>query len=144
MPDNWVSSVKVSGGINCCLMVYQHPAYKGWKAEFTPGNWNNDAFKRLGASNDAVSSLKVTDQGCPSDNDDVSSCKVTLYEHGGFTGWSATLDEGNYNNARMRGYGVRNDAVSSLKVTGGAKCCAVLYEHGDFNGWSAKFPQGEY
>jgi hypothetical protein len=70
-------------------------------------------------------------------------CKVTVYEHGDFTGWSASFKPGEYNKANFKAGGAKNDDVSSIKVEG-SQCEAHAFGKDNFNGWEAKFEEGEY
>lgn len=72
------------------------------------------------------------------------TCRVLLYEHGDFSGWRVILPPGEYNHDTMISTGAKNDAISSLKVEGGACCKATVYEHGEFTGWSRSFKKGHY
>ena len=67
MPNDMVSSVKVFGHDQCCLVVYEHE-FSGWSGEFTPGDYPHDKFLEGGARNDKVTSLEVLNTGCPNHN----------------------------------------------------------------------------
>jgi hypothetical protein len=89
-------------------------------------------LKASGFVNDDMSSLKV-----------YKECKVTVYQHGDFTGWEATFRPGDYTHDLFTAGDAENDDASSIKVEG-KDCVAVAYEHGDFTGWEASFGVGEY
>jgi len=60
-----VSSLIVSGGANCCAVLYQYDNFGGWTASFPPGDYPNGKMKNMGAYDDAVTSLKILSNGCP-------------------------------------------------------------------------------
>ena len=70
-------------------------------------------------------------------------CKVTVYQHGDFTGWSAAFRPGEFTHDLFVAGGAKNDDASSLKVEG-KNCVATAFEHGEFTGWQAEFGVGEY
>lgn len=57
---------------------------------------------------------------------------ITLYQHCNFTGYAVTLKPGRYQLDTLKKLGVRNDDVSSVKVSGNAK--VKLYQHDLFRG----------
>jgi hypothetical protein len=81
---------------------------------------------------------------CTNQRLSVGSCTgaVTLYEHGYFSGWTATFFKGDYPFAQFVASGASNDGVSSLRVPAG--CEAILYGGGSFHDWSAVFSAGDY
>lgn len=81
------------------------------------------------ASTDVVVSMPAGSLKLPAK----ALCEAILYESGSFGG--QYLREMNDE---------RNDAVSSLKVTGPAGCKVVVYEDYQFSGWNATFGVGEY
>jgi len=78
--------------------------------------------------------VKAANHGCKG--------KVTVYQHDGFTGWSASFKKGGYNMKKFLAAGAKNDDMSSLKVPAG--CKAVVYQHADKSGWAATFEPGDY
>ena len=66
-------------------------------------------------------------------NDNVA----TFYENSNYGGWSVSLPEGTYNYRDIVAKGIKNDAISSLKVNSGYK--VTLYNDEGFNGTSKAF-----
>ena len=66
-------------------------------------------------------------------NDNVA----TFYENSNYGGWSVSLPEGTYNYSDIIAKGIKNDAISSLKVNSGYK--VTLYNDAGFNGTSKAF-----
>ena len=66
-------------------------------------------------------------------NDNVA----TFYENSNYGGWSVSLPEGTYNYRDIIAKGIKNDAISSLKVNSGYK--VTLYNDAGFNGTSKAF-----
>ncbi|MEE0715264.1 MAG: cellulase family glycosylhydrolase [Eubacterium sp.] len=66
-------------------------------------------------------------------NDNVA----TFYENSNYGGWSVSLSEGTYNYRDIIAKGIKNDAISSLKVNSGYK--VTLYNDEGFNGTSKAF-----
>merc|ERR1712166_1155483 len=85
--------------------IFEHGNYGGWRASFSTGNYDHDAFVRTSAHNDAASSLKVP-----------KCCTVVLYQHGDFSGWSKSYVAGDYSQMS------HNDDMSSLRVTNDRSC----------------------
>ena len=67
-----------------------------------------------------------------------SVCVATLYQHGGYSGWSAMFSEGDYMIDDMVAHGARDNDASSLIVEG-SDCHATIYENSDFTG-ASPFP----
>jgi hypothetical protein len=72
-------------------------------------------------------------------NDEVSSiqarqpaCRVTLYKHCNYRGRSVSLTPGRYNMHALMRKGMKNDDISSVRVSKG--CVAHLYQHWNFGG----------
>jgi len=68
--------------------------------------------------------------------------KVSLFQHGDFSGWKADYKKGSYPFAQFIAAGAKNDDMSSIKVPVG--CQATVYQHGDRSGWAATYPAGSY
>ena len=66
-------------------------------------------------------------------NDNVA----TFYENSNYGGWSVSLPEGTYNYRDIIAKGIKNDAISSLKVNSGYK--VTLYNDEGFKGTSKAF-----
>ena len=66
-------------------------------------------------------------------NDNVA----TFYENSNYGGWSVSLPEGTYDYSDIIAKGIKNDAISSLKVNSGYK--VTLYNDEGFNGTSKAF-----
>lgn len=77
--------------------------------------------------NDKVSSIIV------SDGNTIGPYKQTasLYQHCDYKGYEINLPEGEYNLAKLRSLGMKNDDISSLRTNG---LNVVLYEHDNFEG----------
>ena len=61
------------------LYVDQNYNFTGWRAEYRPGEYNGKQFMVGGAENDAVSSVRVFENGCPSEKYDTSVCSAVVY-----------------------------------------------------------------
>lgn len=66
---------------------------------------------------------------------------VTLYTDEGYKGKAVTLSEGEYNLSRMGLYNLKDNDMSSLKVTPGFK--VTIYEDDNFNGKSKSYTASE-
>ena len=66
---------------------------------------------------------------------------VTLYTDAGYKGKAVTLSEGEYNLSRMGLYNLKDNDMSSLKVTPGFK--VTIYEDDNFNGKSKSYIASE-
>ncbi|RHA80989.1 hypothetical protein DW918_04755 [Eubacterium ventriosum] len=66
-------------------------------------------------------------------NDNVA----TFYENSNYGGWSVSLPEGTYDCSDIIAKGIKNDAISSLKVNSGYK--VTLYDNAGFKGTSKEF-----
>ena len=66
---------------------------------------------------------------------------VTLYTDKGYKGKAVTLSEGEYNLSRMGLYNLKDNDMSSLKVTPGFK--VTIYEGDNFNGKSKSYTASE-
>ena len=66
---------------------------------------------------------------------------VTLYTDEGYKGKAVTLSEGEYNLSRMGLYNLKDNDMSSLKVTPGFK--VTIYEDDNFNGKSKSYIASE-
>ena len=66
-----------------------------------------------------------------------SDAKASFYEHSNYGGWSVSLGVGSYNYSDILAAGIKNDAISSLKVPSGYK--VTLCNDADFKGSSKDF-----
>ena len=62
---------------------------------------------------------------------------ATFYENSNYGGWSVSLPEGTYDYSDIIAKGIKNDAISSLKVSSGYK--VTLYDNAGFKGTSKEF-----
>ena len=107
----------------------------GWKAkgkaDFYAVN-NNEFFTTRGQTVNWAN----LNEGCNNYIDPAPKV-ATLYQHGGYGGYSVRLSEGNYDLPVLIALGMRNDDISSVKVTNGYKVTA--YQNGGFGGWAAEY-----
>ncbi|MDE1465098.1 M12 family metallopeptidase [Spartinivicinus poritis] len=61
------------------------------------------------------------------------SSVADVYKHCGFGGYKVSLKPGRYTLKQLQAKGMKNDDISSLKVSAGYE--VVLYQHDQFNGW---------
>ena len=95
------SSVGSSSSVSAnAVTLYNDINYAGWSASFPVGTYNYNAFVAAGAVNDQATSVRVP-----------AGYKVTLYEHGDFTGTSVTLT------ADSSYLGAFNDKASAVVVS---------------------------
>lgn len=116
--NDQLSSLKVSSGY--IVTLYEHSNFEGATKTVTSDT------SILSDFNDKASSIKVTYKG--------TANGVTFYEHSNYGGWEVTLGAGTYNYSDMIGAGIKNDAISSVKVPSGYT--VTLYEHSNFGGAS--------
>lgn len=64
-------------------------------------------------------------------SDEFFESPVTLFQHENFVGYSVNLGEGSYTLADLEAYGLRNDDITSMKISEGYQ--AYLYEDDGFN-----------
>ena len=86
-------------------IVYEHADYKGWKVNFSVGEFNLPNIEARGGKNDQISSLKV-----------MPGYRAKLYEHADFKGKEVIFTPGNYNFKDFLKKGAKNDDISSIKV----------------------------
>ena len=83
--------------------MYDGNHFTGWVRSFSYGDFNCCSS----IPNDQLSSLRV-----------LEGCTVTVYQHGGYGGWSAHFGPGDYDKNAFVAAGGRNNDASSLKVRG--------------------------
>ena len=81
----------------------------------------------------AWEAFNIEKVGNTTTNDNVA----TFYENSNYSGWSVSLPEGTYDYSDIIAKGIKNDAISSLKVSSGYK--VTLYDNAGFKGTSKEF-----
>ena len=81
----------------------------------------------------AWEAFNIEKVGDTTTNDNVA----TFYENSNYSGWSVSLPEGTYDHSDIIAKGIKNDAISSLKVSSGYK--VTLYDNAGFKGTSKEF-----
>ena len=81
----------------------------------------------------AWEAFNIEKVGDTTTNDNVA----TFYENSNYSGWSVSLPEGTYDYSDIIAKGIKNDAISSLKVSSGYK--VTLYDNAGFKGTSKEF-----
>ncbi|WP_010182664.1 beta/gamma crystallin-related protein [Aquimarina agarilytica] len=87
----------------------------------------NDSFKEKDCKNNPK---KPTGTGGDSKNNSI----VTVYENCGFKGRGVQLKEGKYTIAQLASKGIKNDDISSIKVTKDFK--VTIYQNNNFKGYA--------
>jgi hypothetical protein len=72
------------------------------------------------------------------------ACEATMYQHGGYQGWSAHFAAGDYQLAQFLAAGAIDNDGSSIVITGDDSCVVTVWENGDFSGWSRDLRPGSY
>lgn len=111
-----------------------------WSGVGTSKGWKNDKIYNLvktylpgTVTSTGGSDASDSGDNNTSDNDNSSTSGVaTFYEHSNYGGWSVSLGEGTYDYSAILTKGIKNDAISSLKVSSGYK--VTLYDNAGFNG----------
>ena len=92
---------------------------------------------KLIAGSDSIAgaweAFNIEKVGDTTTNDNVA----TFYENSNYSGWSVSLPEGTYDYSDIIAKGIKNDAISSLKVSSGYK--VTLYDNEGFKGTSKEF-----
>ena len=92
---------------------------------------------KLKAGSDSIAgaweAFNIEKVGDTTTNDNVA----TFYENSNYSGWSVSLPEGTYDYSDIIAKGIKNDAISSLKVSSGYK--VTLYDNEGFKGTSKEF-----
>ena len=81
----------------------------------------------------AWEAFNIEKVGDTTTNDNVA----IFYENSNYSGWSVSLPEGTYDYRDIIAKGIKNDAISSLKVSSGYK--VTLYDNAGFKGTSKEF-----
>ena len=81
----------------------------------------------------AWEAFNIEKVGDTTTNDNVA----IFYENSNYSGWSVSLPEGTYDYSDIIAKGIKNDAISSLKVSSGYK--VTLYDNAGFKGTSKEF-----
>jgi cobalamin biosynthesis Mg chelatase CobN len=94
----------------CRVELFGNGDFSGWRATFTPGEYDTDAMIARGAKCEEVSAVKVKGE----------CCHAFLYQYGDFNnrnkGWSAHLKHGDYDSMELEDMGVQDNDASSLRV----------------------------
>lgn len=113
--NNEISAVKVPDGMS--ITVYENDFLRGDSAS-TGGDVqcidNGDFASRI--TSVSVSGEGVADVATPAK---VASEGVTVFTECAYKGQSATLREGEYNNAQINELGIQNNTISALQVSDG-------------------------
>ena len=92
---------------------------------------------KLIAGSDSIAgaweAFNIEKVGDTTTNDNVA----TFYENSNYSGWSVSLPEGTYDYSDIIAKGIKNNAISSLKVSSGYK--VTLYDNEGFKGTSKEF-----
>lgn len=108
-----------------------------WSAVGTANGWKNDKIYNL--VKPYLSGTVTSTGGSTTDDSDNNSTSgvATFYEHSNYGGWAVSLPEGTYDYSDIIAKGIKNDAISSLKVSSGYK--VTLYDNEGFKGTSKEF-----
>lgn len=121
-----ISSLKVPKGFE--VVVYEHHHFQGRKLKFR----SNDTCLVNNNFNDRISSIKVKRVPVKP-----RKKRAVVYQHCGYKGYRVRLAVGNYDLKKLNRMGIRNDDLSSLKVSPGYEI--IVYQHHHFGGRRLKF-----
>lgn len=139
IPNDSVESIRVSGGQQCRVAVYQHANGSGWQLTLSEGEYTCDMLQERGGYCNDLSSAKVWREPIPTE----TPCELMICENNDFTS-CITVTEGEYNLSTLRDMGMPNDSTESVRVSGSPNCRAELWQHGGFSGWMIPLEAGEY
>lgn len=115
-----LSSIRVNAGYE--ITAYQHHHFGGRSIKLR----SSDSCLVNNGFNDTISSIKVKRVAPPS--------TATVYQHCNYGGYGVKLAPGNYDLRQLNQMGVRNDDLSSIRVSPGYE--VVAYQHHHFGGES--------
>lgn len=135
--ENSISSVKVNPGYRVDLYFFDFLRGKNGFLEDDDNCLSNDGFDNEISSikvSKADDSAKASVPTTPVASDDAA---VTVYGQCDFEGGSVSLEPGRYTQEKLRGLGIGNDVIASLKVREGHT--VVLYDNGQMRGRGVAF-----
>lgn len=115
-----LSSIRVNKGYE--ITAYEHHHFTGRSIKLR----SSDSCLVNNKFNDIISSIRVRRIAPPS--------KATVYQHCNYAGYRVNLAPGNYDLGRLNQLGIKNDDLSSIKVSRGYE--VVAYQHHRFGGKS--------
>ncbi|WP_302669578.1 cellulase family glycosylhydrolase [Eubacterium sp. AF15-50] len=110
-----------------------------WSAVGTSSAWKNNMIYNV-VKEYLPGKVSSTGGSSSSDNnssDSSTSGVATFYEHSNYGGWSVSLGEGSHNYSDIISAGIKNDAISSIRVSSGYK--VTIYNDADFKGDKKEF-----
>ena len=110
-----------------------------WSAVGTSSAWKNNMIYNV-VKEYLPGTVSSTGGSSSSDNNSSGSNTsgvATFYEHSNYGGWSVSLGEGSHNYSDIISAGIKNDAISSIRVSSGYK--VTIYNDADFKGDKKKF-----
>ena len=110
-----------------------------WSAVGTSSAWKNNMIYNV-VKEYLPGTVSSTGGSSSSDNNSSGSNTsgvATFYEHSNYGGWSVSLGEGSHNYNDIISAGIKNDAISSIRVSSGYK--VTIYNDADFKGDKKEF-----
>lgn len=110
-----------------------------WSAVGTSSAWKNNMIYNV-VKEYLPGKVSSTGGSSSSDNNSSGSSTsgvATFYEHSNYGGWSVSLGEGSHNYSDIISAGIKNDAISSIRVSSGYK--VTIYNDADFKGDKKEF-----
>lgn len=143
---NEISSIKLKRGYQ--ITVFKHGDLGGDEKTFTKSK------RELGNFNNQISSLVVEPiyvdnagyrnypdrlghHGYQGYNRKPYKPAAVLFQHSDYAGYAVPLAPGQYNLRSLRELGMKNDDISSIKVSAGYKIS--VYQHNNFRGWKKTY-----